>query len=151
MPLSDEDFVGIIGHGQDADLLRATIVRDGKKAERQIEPARQDALKKWDAWRNLDVFKVKDARTGELKTVFQPHHPAKQNTGMTYVPGRDEHGNPVMVEEYSNKLSGNDEQYPDLVVLREAAEAADRHVLDLQDAIDVMKAMMPVTANRSRR
>ena len=151
MSRKDEDFVGLVGSGPDADLLRANIVRDGKKAERALEPARQDALKKWDAWRNLDVFKVKDARTGEMKTVFQPHHPAKQNTGMTYEPGRDDHGNPIMVEVYSTKLAGNDEQYPDLVELREAAEAADRHVLDLQDAIDIMRAMVPVTLNRSRR
>ena len=151
MPLNDEDFIGVLNGGQNADMVRATVVRDGKKAERAIEPARQAALKAWDAWRNFDVFKVRDARTGEMKTVFQPSHPAKQNTGVVYEQSRDEKGNLVMIEVLRTNLSGNDESYPELAKLREVAEAADRNVLDLQDAIDIMRAMAPMTINRARR
>jgi hypothetical protein len=134
-----------------SDLVRAQIVRDGKKAEREIGAARQAALRAWDAWRNVDVFKVRDARTGETKTVFQPNRPATQTMGVVYEDTRDEHGNLVKTETFRQKLVANDETYPDLMALRATAEEADRLVLSLQDAIDIMKAMTPTLYKRSLR
>ncbi len=110
--------------------MRARIVMDGRRAEREIEKARQEAARAWHAWRSFDTFKVKDARTGEDKWVFQASHPAKQSTGLVYEQTRDDKGNMVMTEVLKTVLSGNDETYPDLLALRQVAEEADRHVLD---------------------
>jgi hypothetical protein len=138
-------------HVADDGLLRAKIVMEGKKAEREISGARMAAHTAWDAWRNVDVFKVRDSRTGDERTVFQPNHPARHTQGARYVPSRDESGNLVMVEELCYSLDGNDEQYPDLLALREAAEAADRRVLELQDQVDIMRALNPTLAKRANR
>jgi hypothetical protein len=138
-------------HVADDGLLRAKIVMEGKRAEREISGARMAAHTAWDTWRNIDVFKVRDPRTGDERTVFQPNHPARHTQGARYVPSHDESGNLVMIEELCYSLDGNDEGYPDLLALREAAEAADRRVLELQDQVDIMRALNPVLAKRSRR
>lgn len=132
----------ITSHEASEDMRRADIVMRGKKAVREINGAKLAAQKAWNEWRNLGTYKTPEGHV----TVTQQY---LAETIRVPKPGSDKLPNgqpcqPIMIEQQT----GN--EHPEHRRLREIAEAADRHVLDLQDDIDVYTAFAGNIGRRGR-
>jgi hypothetical protein len=110
------------------DLRRVEILRAGRKAEREIGPARTAAQTAWNAWRSYGTYKTLEGHV--TSTVTMPFI-------RTMKPGSASPENPagIMAEIQT------DGEHPEHARLKALAEAADRHVIELDDAIADMKAL----------
>jgi hypothetical protein len=117
------------------DLRRAEIIAAGKKAQRSLAPAQQAAQKAWQDWRMLGTFKNEQ---GQI-TVSRQYEAVTRRVPK---PGSDRNPDgssctPIMMEQRVD-----DEVHPEHARLKAVAEAADRHVLDLQDDLDIYTALV---------
>ena len=116
------------------DLRRAEIIAAGKKATRELAVAQQAAQKAWRDWRLLGTHKDewgKDTVSRQYEAEFR----------RVPKPGSDRNPDgspcaPLMIEQRI------DSAHPEHAKLKEIAEAADRHVLDLQDDLDIYTALV---------
>ena len=118
----------------DADLRRAEIVAKGKKAQREIGSARIAAQKAWQEWRMHGTFRAPDGQINQ-KPEYAAQYILTTKPGVRLPNGDVEPGVPYQ------QLTGF--EHPELKELKEKAEAADRHVLELQDDLDIFTALVP--------
>lgn len=106
----------------DTDLA---IIRAGRQAELEINGARLASQTAWNKWRNVDTFQTEEGTTQSLipmPTITM----TKKGTGPKYgIPAL-----PIAVQ--------LDTEHPRHHELRLAAEACDRHVCELENAIEDM-------------
>ncbi len=123
------------------DISRAKIIMAGKKAQREINGAQLDAQRAWEAWRMYEATFDKDTGSvnSKIAAAFEwSHKPSIRNPDGSVEAG-------VRFQ----KLTG--EEHPEHKRLREIAEAADRKVLDMRDAMEIYTALAPQIANMGRR
>jgi hypothetical protein len=122
------------------DIQRAKIIMEGKKAQREINGARLDAQKAWQAWRDLDTYRNEN---GTVNSKIAADFVLATKPG-----GNDAFGGIIPGIQYQ-RLTGK--EHPEHERLRKIAEEADRKVLELQDMIEIYSVLAPQMAGRRSR